>query len=221
MSRHKDILVGPNPQLIAFDCDYTLYNYDCDKERIAPFTRYPYWVSDWYGRRADSFPDVPEIVGAIVDAGIPVAYLSRNPSAGPLEALLRTLPLISSRLHEGSLWDAMPKREYFHAYGREGFGKGKDRHFAALYRVAHVEPSQILFFDDLSENVTAAAEKGVTSILLGKSGLNWQAFSAGVTAWRKKIEAAAPSGETYTEEHGQPQRRPQEEGRQGEGEAGA
>ena len=33
----SDILNGRKPSIIAFDCDWTLYPYDCDKDRIPPF----------------------------------------------------------------------------------------------------------------------------------------------------------------------------------------
>jgi magnesium-dependent phosphatase 1 len=211
-SYHSQILCESKPKLIVFDCDWTLYPFDCDKELIAPFQKLSSCILDGHGRCVVTYPAVPDILGAIVDAGIPVAFLSRNPSAGPLEQLLRTLPLVSARLPEGSLWDAMPSRGYFHAYGSQGIGKGKDRHFAALYEVAGIEPSEILFFDDLPENIAAAEAKGIASILIQSAGLTWAAFTTGIQRWReKKIEALNASAESYPAENGQPHRAQEEE----------
>jgi len=202
--RPAEILNGRNPSIMVFDCDWTLYPYDCDKECIAPFQRRPHGIVDRWGRWADPYPDVPHILGAIVDAGIPVAFLSRNPSAGPLEQLLRTLPMVSSKIPGGCFWDAMRGPECFHAYSNSGntFTKGKDRHFAALMAATGIHANQMLFFDDMPDNIKAAAAQGTTSILLGKSGLTWAAFAAGITGWRermKKIEAAEGAREAQAQ----------------------
>jgi HAD superfamily hydrolase (TIGR01509 family) len=222
----SDILNGRKPSIIAFDCDWTLYPYDCDKDRIAPFQKTAYGLVDMWGQRSEPYPDVSSIMSAIVDAEIPVAFLSRNPSADSVENLLRTIPLYSVTRGTLSVWDAMPNRDYFHAYSARsagGYGKGKDRHFAALMAATGVHPNHILFFDDMKDNIDAAAAQGTTSILLGKPGLTWSAFIAGITGWRerlKKIEAGAVI-EEHTDHHGPTERRTQEEGRQGKGEAGA
>lgn len=196
----SDILKGRKPSIIAFDCDWTLYPYDCDKDRIPPFERCRHGVTDFWGAWADPYPDVPSILGSIYDAYIPVAFLSRNPSEHAVENLLRSIPLDSMRLRHASLWSAMPSKEYFHAYSSGGYGKGKDRHFAALRAATGIHPNHILFFDDMKENTDAAAAQGTTSVLVGTSGLTWAAFTAGIVAWREqleKIEAAEAAGEQY------------------------
>jgi magnesium-dependent phosphatase-1 len=200
----SDILNGRKPSIIAFDCDWTLYPYDCDKDRIPPFERSSHGVIDFWGAWADPYPDVPSILGAIYDAYIPVAFLSRNPSADALENLLRTIPLNSRRQHPASLWSTMPSKDYFHAYSSGTYGKGKDRHFAALRASTGINPNHILFFDDLKENTEAAAAQGTTSVLLGTSGLTWAAFHAGIVGWRErleKIEAVKAGAEQYPLTH--------------------
>lgn len=220
------ILNGRKPSIIAFDCDWTLYPYDCDKDRIAPFQKTAYGLVDVWGQWSEPYPDVPHIMGAILDAGIPVAFLSRNPSADAVENLLRTIPLYSATRGILSLWDSMPNRDYFHAYSARsagGYGKGKDRHFAALRAATGVHPNHILFFDDMKDNIDAAAAQGTTSVLLGKPGLTWPAFIGGIAGWREqleKIEAAEAAAEEHVH-NGTAERGPQEEGRQGEGEARA
>lgn len=222
----SEILNGRKPAVIVFDCDWTLYPYDCDKDRGAPFTRNLSGVNDFWGRWSDPYPDVPHILGAILDAEIPVAFLSRNPSADAVENLLRTIPLYSKKRGTLSLWAAMPNRTYFHAYSAGGVGKGKDRHFAELRMITGIPFNQMLFFDDMKDNIEAAAAQGTTGVLLGRPGLTWAAFTAGITGWRErleKIEAAKAPAEQHppTAQNGAAERGPQEEGRQGEGEARA
>jgi hypothetical protein len=187
---YPDLFTGLNPAAIVFDCDYTLYPYDCDKDYLSPFTMTPSGLIDYYGRLCNPFPDISHMVGAIVDAGIPVAFLSRNPSAGPLENLLHTIPVYSKKGVK-TLWEAMPSRDYFHAYSTGGFGKGKDKHFAALKALTGITQEQVIFFDDMPDNIQAATTKGATAILVGKSGATWDALNAGITSWRAK--QAAPT----------------------------
>lgn len=197
------ILNGRKPSIIVFDCDWTLYPYDCDKDRIAPFHTNYYGLVDVWGQRSEPYPDVPHILGAIVDAEIPVAFLSRNPSADALENLLRNIPLFSEKRGPLSLWDAMPSRDYFQAYSARsagGHGKGKDRHFAALRAATGIHFNYMVFFDDMKDNIEAAAAQGTTSVLLGKPGLTWPAFIGGIAGWREqleKIEAAEAASDQH------------------------
>ena len=88
-------LAGKKPSALVFDCDWTLYPYDCDKHRIAPFKWSSFYgVTDYYGRVSNSFTDVSSIFGAIIDSEIPAAFLSRNPSAAPVKDLLSMLPCL-------------------------------------------------------------------------------------------------------------------------------
>jgi len=80
----------------------------------------------------------------------------------------------------------MPSQDYFHAYSRDGIGNGKDRHFAALQAASGVPFKNMLFFDDMKDNIDAAARQGTTSVLLQRNGLSLQAFIAGVDGWRKR-----------------------------------
>ena len=176
---------GPTPTLLVFDCDYTLYPFDCDKDRLAPFSNLAWsGIHDCHWRPANPYPAVSGIFGAIADSGIPVAFLSRNPSAGPVENLLRTLPCESKGpTAPKDLWGIMPSRGYFHAYSSGG-GRGKDRHFAALRAFSDIPFNKMLFFDDLQENIDAAAKQGTTSVRLGRVGLTVEAFIAGIDGWR-------------------------------------
>lgn len=182
---------GPTPSLLVFDCDWTLYPFDCDKHRIAPF-RWESWhgVVDYYGRPSNSYTDVSNIFGAIIDSGIPVAFLSRNPSAEPLRQLLSVIPCNTKlQTTKKCILDAMPSDAYFHAYSSDSFGKGKDKHFCALKKVSSIPFSDMLFFDDMPDNISAAEVQGTTSVLLGRTGFTLEAFTGGLGRWRQKKAA--------------------------------
>jgi magnesium-dependent phosphatase 1 len=181
------LATGPNPSILVFDCDYTVWPFDCDKNVVAPFMSSPWsGVYDKYGRPSNAYHDVPSIFGAIIDAGIPVAFLSRNPSSDSVRQLLQALPCLNKvGAVEKHLWDSMPSPEYFHAYSSGGIGKGKDRHFAALQSVCGIPFTNMVFFDDMADNIQAAANSGVTSVHLTRNGLTASAFVCGIEGWRK------------------------------------
>jgi magnesium-dependent phosphatase 1 len=181
------LAAGPNPSLLVFDCDYTIWPFDCDKDVIAPFVKCSWsGAYDYHGRPSNAYHDVPGIFGAILDAGIPVAFLSRNPSANSVRQLLQVLPCLNKvGAVEKYLWDAMPSHHYFHAYSSGGVGKGKDRHFAALHAVCAIPFSDMVFFDDMIDNINAASKSGVTSVHLTRNGLTAAAFICGIEGWRK------------------------------------
>jgi hypothetical protein len=174
-----------NPALLVFDCDWTLYPYDCDKDRMAPFTLTSWGeVYDCYHRFSNPYCSVPAIFGAIADAGIPVAFLSRNPSASQVRNLLSNIPcLTKDSPTPKTLWDTMPSHHYFHAYSSGGVGSGKDKHFAAIKGVCGTEFANMLFFDDMPDNIAAAQKQGTTSVHL-KKGLTVEAFLCGIQGWR-------------------------------------
>lgn len=179
---------GEKPALVVLDADYTIWPFDCDKNVVAPFSASPYGgVYDGFGRPANPFSDVPAIVGALVDAGIPIAIASRNPSAGPVSELLRAISIRpTNKVDVTNMWEAMPSPLYFHAYSSGGYGKGKDRHFVALKALTGIAFKDMVFFDDVPENITAAKAMGITALLVTMAkGLTVEAFTQGITEWRK------------------------------------
>ena len=189
---------GANPALLVFDCDWTLYPFDCDKDRVGPFI-WQSWhgVVDCYGRPSNSYTDVSSIFAAIIDSEIPVSFLSRNPSAQQVKQLLSVIPCNTKvQTKKNCLLDAMPSETYFHAYSSGGFGKGKDKHFHALKQVSGIPFSDMLFFDDMPDNISAAEVQGTTGVLLGRRGFTLEAFTGGLERWRQKkltINSAASS----------------------------
>ena len=71
---------GKRPTVMAFDLDYTIWPRDCDLNVRPPFYAYQGRVIDAFWRDAAPYKDVADLLGAIVDSGIRVAFLSRNPS---------------------------------------------------------------------------------------------------------------------------------------------
>lgn len=174
------------PRMVVFDCDWTLYPYDCDKDRIAPFQTTTTGICDRYYLNSNPYTHVSSIIGAFVDAGVIVAFLSRNPSANSIENLLKTIPLNCSSKEGASLWDAMPSRDYFHAYSSQGYGRGKDLHFKNLFHVSKIPPQATLFFDDLDDNIIAAEAIGIISVNVKNTGLDWNAVELGLERWQEK-----------------------------------
>jgi len=181
------IFSGKNPDLLVFDCDYTIWPFDCDKDVLSPFTLSPFGdIIERFGRSANPYRDVQKLFAGIVDAGIPVAFLSRNPSANYLEELLRCIMIYPKTKPPMSLWDTMPSRDYFHAYSSGG-SRAKDKHFAALQKFSGISFDKMIFFDDLPENILAAQRQGTTAVLVGgKVGLNIEAMDAGIDLWRSR-----------------------------------
>lgn len=177
---------GKRPTLMAFDLDYTMWPRDCDLNVRPPFCSYEDRVYDVFGSDASPYKDVADLLGAIVDSHIKVAFLSRNPSYMAVESLLRACPMNSKKFGvEGKLWDAVESRDYFHSYSSGGSGKGKDKHFAALLNMTGVDFKEIIFFDDLPENIEAAKAQGSTAVLVSKAtGLDMSAFTQGLVQWR-------------------------------------
>ena len=182
---------GDNPSLLVFDVDYTLWPLDCDKQVIAPFTPSAYGgTQDRYGRYANVFHEVASIFAAAVNAGIAVAIASRNPSAGPVESLLRATHMAPrTRPDLTSLWDAIPDRSLFHAYSSGGM-YGKTKHFRAIQAASGVAFTDMMFFDDMQDNILSARVLGITSVQVDRAGLNWAAVNRGITTWRAMREAA-------------------------------
>ena len=185
MAPEEALAAGKNPDIFVFDLDYTVWPFDCDKDVFAPFYRNPQGVYDSTQRWANPYRDVPDIMATLYDAGMKVAFLSRNPSDDSIEQLLRAIPMQTAK-GTLSLWDAMPNRNYFHAYS-SGANKGKNLHFATLRKLTNVPFENMLFFDDLPQNIHYARKQGTTSVELDlRRGLSWMSFLKGLTLWRAR-----------------------------------
>jgi magnesium-dependent phosphatase-1 len=200
----SDCLRGKNPRLCVCDCDYTLYNYDCDKDRRPPFyTAYnptfqeDFYLSDAYGRNANIYPQVAEIMAAFVDANIDLAFASRNPSAKCLKELLSAIEISPKKQHIRILWDAMSSERNFQAYSSTKQEPSKTRHFRLIQEATQIPYKDMLFFDDAPDNIECAETLGVTAVLVKKGvGITWEMVESGITRWRERnVSAEEPVSE--------------------------
>jgi magnesium-dependent phosphatase 1 len=164
------------PDLVVFDLDFTVWPFDCHKDRHMPFAVAGQKIVDAWGRDASPYPDVPGIITELVERGIRVAYASRNPSVDHLEALLRAIAIApKNRPDIKSLWDVLPSADYIQAYS-SGLSRAKTKHFSALQRVTGVPFARMLFFDDDHTNITTAAAQGVIAINVMQTGVTREGF---------------------------------------------
>jgi len=176
--------------LLVFDLDHTLWPFDCDKDVISPFSSIPYvGTIDRFERYAEPFKDVRKIFEELAEAGKKVAIASRNPSQGTCEELLRAIKISPhSKKDITCLWDLVGPG-LFHAYSSNG-RPGKTRHFEAIKEASGVNYGNMIFFDDLQENIAYAATSGVVANYV-KKGLTQEAFKNGIELWRKKLNPPA------------------------------
>ena len=165
--------------LIVFDCDYTLWPFDCDKEVIAPFHAHVAGgIIDRSWRPANPFPEVRAVFEYIVQHKMSFAIASRNPSANSIAQLLSCIMIPVDGGHK-SVWSMLPAG-CFHAYSSGG-AKGKTAHFKRISQATGRPVSEMLFFDDMPENIQEATKQGTTCVLVGqKTGLTMAAFMCGL-----------------------------------------
>jgi len=194
--------------LIVFDCDYTLWPFDCDKDVVAPFYAHVAGgIIDRSWRPANPFPEVREVFQYIAEHKMSFAIASRNPSASSIAQLLACIMIPVDGAHK-SVW-SMLSPKCFHAYSSGG-AKAKTAHFARISQATGRPVSEMVFFDDLPENVQVASEQGATCVLVGKNGLTMAAFKCALEAFaqrlaqaqqkEQKIEAASSIQESLSNE---------------------
>jgi magnesium-dependent phosphatase 1 len=180
---------GIKPELVIFDCDYTLWPFDCDKDVRAPYTIHENGlITDYMHRKSNPYPNVISIIEGLVDADIPIAYASRNPSEFQIEQLLKAIrikPKNENKKHIQNMWDVIQSDSFFHAYSSYGGSSGKTKHFTAIQKETGISYSKMIFFDDLPENIWNARLLGITSVVVTqKNGLTWKDINVGFNAWR-------------------------------------
>jgi len=176
--------------LIVFDCDYTLWPFDCDKEVVAPFHAHiAGGIIDKMWTPANPFPEVRAVFQYIVEHKMSFAIASRNPSANSIAQLLSCIMIPVDGGHK-SIWSMLPAG-CFHAYSSGG-AKGKTAHFARISQATGRPMSDMVFFDDMPENIQVAVKQGVTSVQVSpRVGLTMAAFKCGLEAWHLRKKEAA------------------------------
>jgi len=187
----EDICGGILSELVVFDLDFTVWPFDCHKDRAMPFTRNETNVHDYKGRIANCYPDIPTIIGLLVDNNIPIAFASRNPSRDHIIELLK-ISEIQTKKGTMNLWNILPNPNYLQAYSSGFYGYAKNHHFNRLNIITGIDFNKMLFFDDLPENIDQAKTKGITSILLGKSGVTMELFKMGLKLYNDTHKPVEP-----------------------------
>lgn len=174
-----------NPKLVVFDLDFTLWPFDCgSNSNLAPFRRsISGIVVDRFGRMSNPYKDVLGVLSSLVNNDIPIAICSRNPDIHSIVDLMSNIRF-DCKKGNVSLLDCLPTTNYIQAYSSDKTG-GKNKHFTALKELLGVEFNQMIFFDDLLDNINYAVKMGITSVLV-KEGLTWEALRIGVEAWRSR-----------------------------------
>jgi len=176
--------------LLVFDCDYTLWPFDCGKEVTPPFKNYggSYRIVDRSYKPANPYPEVISVFEYIYDHKIPFAIASRNPAADWIKQLLQKI-----KVRDTTVWDMIPVG-CFHAYS-SGTTKAKSLHFTRIAEATSVKYKDMIFFDDKMENIIEAVRKDVICVHINaRLGLTMEGFRLGYDYWleeEKKIEFSA------------------------------
>jgi magnesium-dependent phosphatase-1 len=175
--------------LFVFDCDYTLWPFDCDKEVIAPFVAHVAGgIIDKMWAPANPFPEVRAVFQYIAEHKMTFAIASRNTSANSIAQLLACIMIPVDGGHK-SIWNLLPAG-CFHAYSSGG-AKGKTAHLARISQATGRPLSDMVFFDDLPENIQEASRQGVTCVQVSpRLGLTMAAFNCGLKAWQAQRSEA-------------------------------
>lgn len=115
---------------------------------------------DRYGKKVTHFPDVPDILERLTNAGIPIAAASRTGEIDGAEQLLE-------------LWGW---NRYF-SY-KEIYPGCKVTHFNKFKKNSGVPFKDMLFFDDEYRNIEDISKLGVTCIF-AKDGMSMQVLEEG------------------------------------------
>ncbi|KAH7914887.1 magnesium-dependent phosphatase-1 [Hygrophoropsis aurantiaca] len=170
------------PKLIAFDLDYTLWDFYVD------FHLYPPLKQDESGAVTDSngqdiafYKDVPKILHRLRDAGVAIAACSRTSDPKlAMEALrlIQVLPKAGDKQGESNA-----AIDFFDQL--EIYPTSKEVHFKALHEKTGIPYSEMLFFDDEIRNKNVDTKLGVTFILV-KKGLDERTMENGLKEWRTR-----------------------------------
>eukprot|EP00667_Euglena_gracilis_P022330 EG_transcript_24788 len=161
------------PRLVALDIDYTLWPFWVDTHRHPPFRQTARGVVDGSGEAVELFPDVPSILLELhANPEVQLAYVSRTGEPAWAEEAARLVRLADS---QHTMWSVADHREVYPG--------SKLTHFQRLHQRTGIPYSEMLFFDDESQN-REVAQLGVTFVLLGHDGLTRRALAEGLALFR-------------------------------------
>ncbi|KAF8602019.1 magnesium-dependent phosphatase-1 [Ceratobasidium sp. AG-I] len=172
------------PKLVAFDLDYTLWDFWVDTHVSPPFKRDGSsinQVADRYKTPISFYKDVPWILQHLVDTECHIAACSRTSATEEARQLLGLLLLPPPPSSTG------PKRaiEFFDTL--EIYPGSKIKHFKTLHKKTGIPYSEMLFFDDEMRNKEVES-LGMTMQHV-RDGMTRKVFQQGLELWRKRYPA--------------------------------
>ncbi|CAE6481711.1 unnamed protein product [Rhizoctonia solani] len=170
------------PQLIAFDLDYTLWDFWVDTHVSPPFKRDGNSINqatDRYKTPISFYKDVPRILQHLVDSKCHIAACSRTSASDEARQLLTLLLLPSTALNSSGSQRSI---DFFDTL--EIYPGSKLRHFKALNKKTGIPYEEMLFFDDEHRNKEVES-LGVTMQLV-RDGMSWKVFQQGLALWRTR-----------------------------------
>ncbi|KAI6104567.1 magnesium-dependent phosphatase-1 [Pisolithus croceorrhizus] len=187
------------PKLIAFDLDYTLWDFWIDFHITPPIlqdpatgTVYDSSTNDiYYGRRSNPntiefYRDVPGILRNLRNEGVTVAACSRTPVPKLAMEALRLMRIPNGKDTDILPWTTTttPAVNFFDQL--EIYPTDKTVHFKALHKKTGLPYSEMLFFDDERRNRNVE-KLGVTFILVPEGrGVDNGLFEKGLKEWRRR-----------------------------------
>ncbi|KAG9245320.1 putative magnesium-dependent phosphatase P8B7.31 [Calycina marina] len=166
------------PKLVVFDLDYTLWPFWVDTHVTPPVkasTSHDH-VKDRIGESYAFYSEVPSILYALRERGIPVGVASRTSSPELAREVLRLL-----HIPDG---DAKKKKAVEFFDHMEIYPGSKITHFNKLQRATGLRYEEMLFFDDEARNKNVET-LGVHMHLV-RDGANRAEFDNGMRAWRAR-----------------------------------
>ncbi|KAG9312469.1 magnesium-dependent phosphatase-1 [Chiua virens] len=184
---------GRFPKLIAFDLDYTLWDFWIDTH-IEPPLKLDALTGVVYDsavepEKVEFYKDVPDILRGLKNKPeVTVAAASRTAATKLARKALELIKIPASppggkditNVFDGQrAVESLPANSFFDHL--EIYPGSKIAHFKHLHK---------LFFDDELRNKEVEKQLGVTFILV-RDGVNWDSFQKGLREWRKRHSADA------------------------------
>ncbi|KAG0696493.1 magnesium-dependent phosphatase-1 [Suillus ampliporus] len=172
------------PKLVAFDLDYTLWDFWIDTHVHPPLKRDPSTGkvidSQRNPKTINFYRDVPHIMHRLQAADVTIAACSRT-DAPSLAREALDLILIPPKTGDNNA-KPIPAIKFFDQL--EIYPSSKIKHFKKLHEKTGIPYDEMLFFDDEWRN-QEVEELGVTFTLV-PNGLNVRILEKGLKEWRKR-----------------------------------